>query len=462
MARAGDRASGPEADPRAAGAASPRAPTRPARAGRGTRCSTLHEPRWGRCGTGSARRPRISPAAAGQSRRAPARARPARPGRARPRRAASASRGQVAAVQHGHDLAGRPRRRAGSAGTPADSRSGSPCRTRKQVGRILRHVGAQPAAGGGDHPRARSPVAPAAAASQQPVAKRRRGRAQQRVHLGSDAAGADEHQPLGPFRELVGELHRHPAAERVADHGYPVDVEHAEQVAHPVGVPGDGVVRSRLVDPPWPSRSGAMTVWSGRAAASRPARLRAVADAVDEQEGRAAAGHPVRPPVAVDPVERRPARPRRRVAARSGGSDTDGTRMSHPGAPARANRPRNVTRLYLGRAMGRRMTSRGGDEAAGIWRRHRAPAGRRGVRRGRRRPSGRPAERLAAEVPGIRPAALRRDRPGVRRRAGGDLPDVSRAGQQRRRRASESTRSNGRIPMTGNGCTTSTCSASCG
>ncbi len=36
-------------------------------------------------------------------------------------------------------------------------------------------------------------------------------------------------------RELVGELGRHPTAQRVPDHGDPLDLEHAQQVAHAVG-----------------------------------------------------------------------------------------------------------------------------------------------------------------------------------------------------------------------------------
>ncbi len=52
------------------------------------------------------------------------------------------------------------------------------------------------------------------------------------------------------LRELVGELHCHPAAERMAHDGDPLDFEHAEQVAHPVGVRRDRVVGARLVGLP--------------------------------------------------------------------------------------------------------------------------------------------------------------------------------------------------------------------
>ena len=51
--------------------------------------------------------------------------------------------------------------------------------------------------------------------------------ADRRRHLGAEAAGRDQHEPLGALGELVGELHRHAAAEAVPDHGHPVDAEHA-------------------------------------------------------------------------------------------------------------------------------------------------------------------------------------------------------------------------------------------
>ena len=65
--------------------------------------------------------------------------------------------------------------------------------------------------------------------------------------LGAEAAGGDQDQPLGALGELVGELHRHAAAEAVPDHGDLVDAEHGEQVAHAVGVAADAVVGARLV-----------------------------------------------------------------------------------------------------------------------------------------------------------------------------------------------------------------------
>jgi len=62
------------------------------------------------------------------------------------------------------------------------------------------------------------------------------------------------------LRELVSELHRHPAAERVADDGSPLDVENGKQVAHPVGVGGDRVIGARLVRLPVAQQVDAITV----------------------------------------------------------------------------------------------------------------------------------------------------------------------------------------------------------
>ena len=64
--------------------------------------------------------------------------------------------------------------------------------------------------------------------------------------LGAEAAGGDQHHPLGALGELVGELHRHAAAEAVADHGHLVDAQHRQQVAHAVGVAAHAVVGARL------------------------------------------------------------------------------------------------------------------------------------------------------------------------------------------------------------------------
>ena len=79
------------------------------------------------------------------------------------------------------------------------------------------------------------------------AAHRQRNAPQDEVDILGDAPGGDQDEPVDQLRELVGELHRHSATERMTHYGYPLDVEHAEQVAHPVGVRRDRVVGARLV-----------------------------------------------------------------------------------------------------------------------------------------------------------------------------------------------------------------------
>ena len=102
------------------------------------------------------------------------------------------------------------------------------------------------------------------------------------------------------MRELVSELHRHPAAERVADDGSPLDVEDGKQVAHPVGVGSDRVIGARLVRLPVaqqvdgdhrePLREPGLNRLPGRGI---------VTDPVDQQDHRAGAGDAERAPITV-------------------------------------------------------------------------------------------------------------------------------------------------------------------
>ena len=89
-----------------------------------------------------------------------------------------------------------------------------------------------------------------------------RGGAQREADLRAQPAAVDEHEPLEPLGELVGELHRDPAAERVADDRGPRRCSSSgQQVADAAGVGAERVVAARLAGAPWPSRSGATTVW---------------------------------------------------------------------------------------------------------------------------------------------------------------------------------------------------------
>ncbi|MCO5556221.1 hypothetical protein L7F22_009767 [Adiantum nelumboides] len=67
-------------------------------------------------------------------------------------------------------------------------------------------------------------------------------RAQREGQVVAETAGGHEHDPLGELGELVRELHRDAAAERVPDDRRPVDVERGQQVPQPGRVPAEGVV----------------------------------------------------------------------------------------------------------------------------------------------------------------------------------------------------------------------------
>ena len=53
--------------------------------------------------------------------------------------------------------------------------------------------------------------------------------------------------PLDQLRVLVSKLHGDTAAEGMADDGHPLDVQHREQVPHPVGVGRHRVIGAGLV-----------------------------------------------------------------------------------------------------------------------------------------------------------------------------------------------------------------------
>ena len=125
--------------------------------------------------------------------------------------------------------------------------------------------------------------------------------ADRRRHLGAEAAGRDQHEPLGALGELVGELHRHAAAEAVPDHGDPVDAEDAEQVAHPVGVAADAVVGARLVGVAVAEQVGRdHGVAPGERGDDRRPGGVVAAEAVQEQESRSRARADEGTPVPVD------------------------------------------------------------------------------------------------------------------------------------------------------------------
>ena len=72
------------------------------------------------------------------------------------------------------------------------------------------------------------------------------GRAQQRADLAAEPAAGDEHEPVDPLGEEVGEDHRDAAAQRVPDQGHLGDAELVEQVAQGGRVRAQRVVADRL------------------------------------------------------------------------------------------------------------------------------------------------------------------------------------------------------------------------
>ena len=75
---------------------------------------------------------------------------------------------------------------------------------------------------------------------------RRRQQPQGPVHVRSQSAAADEDQSVTQFGMLIAELHRHPAAEGLTDHGHPSDVQFVQEVAQPCGERAQRVVATRL------------------------------------------------------------------------------------------------------------------------------------------------------------------------------------------------------------------------
>ena len=162
--------------------------------------------------------------------------------------------------------------------------------------RHLGDVGARP------HPDAAEPAADRASPRARPmpavardeeVGAGQRGGAQHGADLGAEAAAGDQHQALDHLRELVGELHRDPAAERVADQGRALVAEREQEVAQAGGEGAERVVAAAGSELPWPGRSGAITVWSRASGSStwRPV-LGAARHAVDREQRPGPAGPP--------------------------------------------------------------------------------------------------------------------------------------------------------------------------
>jgi AcrR family transcriptional regulator len=113
------------------------------------------------------------------------------------------------------------------------------------------------------------------------------GEAKDEADVGAEAAAGDQHQALAALGELVGELHRDPTAERMADHRCAFDAERSAQIAQGTRERAEGVVAGAL-------RRAAVAgqvnrydlVAAGEAVEDGLPCAPVAADAVNEQHGR--------------------------------------------------------------------------------------------------------------------------------------------------------------------------------
>ena len=115
-------------------------------------------------------------------------------------------------------------------------------------------------------------------------------RPQEGADLPAEATARDEHEPVDPLGEQVGEHHRDAAAERVADEAHLLDAQPVEQVAQGGRVGAERVVADRLGGLPVAEQVGhdQPVVVVEPVDEVRPLLLRPE-DAVDEEQGRARA-----------------------------------------------------------------------------------------------------------------------------------------------------------------------------
>ena len=135
---------------------------------------------------------------------------------------------------------------------------------------------------------------------QHELGSRQRGHAEQQVDLLAEPAAVDQDQPIAALGELIGELHRDTAAERVPDERRPVVTEGDQQIAHAARVGAERVVASGLGRAAMPQQVGRdhREALGERRHHALP-RLAVGGDAVHEHDHRAAAGGPVGHAVAV-------------------------------------------------------------------------------------------------------------------------------------------------------------------
>ncbi len=161
---------------------------------------------------------------------------------------------------------------------------------RLEVDALRAAAGAQPPPGGVD----RVDQPPLGGEAEQRGDTGQRRAAQQRAHLAPEPTAGDQHQPLGALGELVEELHRDTAAERVADDRRPLDADRRQQVADAGRVGAERVVaagRRRVAVADQVRRDH--PVGAGEPLGDRLPVARGVDHAVDQDHGRPAAGDAV-------------------------------------------------------------------------------------------------------------------------------------------------------------------------
>ena len=174
----------------------------------------------------------------------------------------------------GDALAARCRRpRAAWRGTPRAGRRRRATRSRGRP-RRRRRSGASRRRRGRGRPARRAPAG-ARRRGDEEVGAREGGGAQDRADLGAEPAAGDEDEALDQLGELVGELHRDAAAERVADERRALVAEDEQQVAQAAGERAERVVARAAADAPWPGQvRGDDGVRGAPAARSPPASSR--------------------------------------------------------------------------------------------------------------------------------------------------------------------------------------------
>ena len=236
---------------------------------------------------------------------------------------------------------------------------------------------------------------------------RKAGGAQQGADLPAQAAAAHEDQPLAVLGELVGELHRDAAAQRVPDEGRAIVPQRQQQVADPAGVGAQRVVAAglgRLAVAEQIGRDDGEALGEVREHVGPRGRRRR--DPVDEHERRPAAGRAEEDAMAVqDDLAQ--------LVVRGG---------SHQGAAIRATvRKWTPSRPSSEKPIGRARRRRRGRASVGAS----ARPGLRRCRTERRRPcrAGRRSGPAAARRPSGRSGSCRHSSPPTgRTRAGRGRP----------------------------------------